>query len=62
MRKPDPEIFQLSADKLGVPADECLFVDDVAKYLEVARALGMRTLHATSPEATINGLRHVFAE
>ncbi|MEA2221020.1 MAG: putative hydrolase of the superfamily, partial [Solirubrobacteraceae bacterium] len=28
MRKPDPEIYELTVRRLGVPANECLFVDD----------------------------------
>jgi putative hydrolase of the HAD superfamily len=45
MRKPDKAIYQLSADKLGVPAAECVFADDTAANLPAAQALGMATVH-----------------
>jgi putative hydrolase of the HAD superfamily len=34
LRKPDPEIFDLVLDQLGIPAAECLFIDDIPAYLE----------------------------
>lgn len=39
--KPDPRIFQLAADKLGVSLKECVLVDDIERYCEAARATGM---------------------
>jgi len=42
IRKPEPAIFQLAADRLGVPLQEILFVDDEARYVEAARKLGMK--------------------
>ncbi|MFC7759297.1 HAD family hydrolase [Catellatospora bangladeshensis] len=38
LRKPDPEIFDLVLDRLGVPAADCLFIDDIAAYLAPAKA------------------------
>lgn len=45
MRKPDNAIYQLTADKLGVPPAECVFADDTAANLPAAQALGMATVH-----------------
>lgn len=42
--KPDPEAYEIVADKLGVRLDECLFTDDREEYCEGARAVGMRTI------------------
>jgi putative hydrolase of the HAD superfamily len=42
LRKPDPEIFELTLDRLGVPAGRAVFVDDLDVNVEAARALGMR--------------------
>jgi epoxide hydrolase-like predicted phosphatase len=39
--KPEREIFLLAAERLGVAPGECVFVDDLAHYLEGARAVGM---------------------
>lgn len=42
--KPDPRIFELTLKKLGVTAEECLYVDDRPVHLEAARNLGLRTV------------------
>ncbi|MBX6387284.1 MAG: HAD-IA family hydrolase, partial [Microbispora sp.] len=39
--KPDPRIFEIAAERAGVPLGRCLFVDDRAENVEAARALGM---------------------
>ncbi len=41
LRKPDPEVFRLVADRLGVPPDRCVFVDDLASNIAAAEAVGM---------------------
>jgi putative hydrolase of the HAD superfamily len=41
MAKPTPAIFQLAADRLGLPPAACVFVDDWDRNVEAARALGM---------------------
>lgn len=60
LRKPDPEIFDLVVEKLGVPAGECLFIDDIPEYLEPARAKGMAVWHHTDSAATVAQLRRIF--
>jgi putative hydrolase of the HAD superfamily len=44
IRKPDPAIYELAADRLGLPPGECVFVDDLPGNLRPARALGMATV------------------
>jgi len=44
MRKPDARIFNLVLDRLGVRAEEALFVDDFPDNIESAAALGMHTV------------------
>ena len=44
VRKPDPEIYALAAERLGLPPEECVFVDDLPGNLKPARALGMATV------------------
>ncbi|HEY1702403.1 MAG TPA: HAD-IA family hydrolase [Trebonia sp.] len=58
LRKPDPEIYQLTLDKLGLPGDACVFADDTAANLPPARELGLTTAHSTSDDdtATVAGL------
>ena len=46
MRKPEPEIYELTLERLGgIAARECLFVDDLDVNCEAARALGMHAVH-----------------
>jgi HAD superfamily hydrolase (TIGR01509 family) len=49
--KPDPRIFELAITKLGVPAEEILFVDDKAPNVEAAKQLGMHGLVYTDFES-----------
>jgi putative hydrolase of the HAD superfamily len=41
MRKPDRAIYDLTVSRLGVPAQACLFVDDLERNCDAARAAGM---------------------
>ena len=43
--KPDPRIYRLAAERLGVPPSEALFVDDVLRNVEAAQAVGMLAVH-----------------
>lgn len=43
--KPEPEIYQLTADRLGVKTDECVFIDDREGYVSAARASGMKAIY-----------------
>jgi putative hydrolase of the HAD superfamily len=48
--KPDPQIYQITLDRLGVAPAHALFVDDRVENIEGARRLGIDTLHFTAPE------------
>jgi putative hydrolase of the HAD superfamily len=54
--KPDPEIFQLTLDRLGVAPADALFVDDRLENIEGARRLGIDTFHFTGAYP-MDGLR-----
>jgi putative hydrolase of the HAD superfamily len=60
LRKPEPEIFLLAAEKIRLEPEQCVFVDDVAHYLDSARALGMGVVHATEPTTTVAMLNELF--
>lgn len=53
LRKPDPRIYELALERLGVPAEEVVFVDDLPFNLKPARELGMATVLHRSAERTI---------
>ncbi len=42
--KPAPDIFLLTADKLGVPPAECFVIEDSYNGIRAARAAGMRPI------------------
>jgi 2-haloacid dehalogenase len=45
LTKPDAPIFELFLSRYGLRADEVLFVDDSARNVSAARALGMQAIH-----------------
>jgi len=51
LSKPDPRIFRLCLDRLGLRAGETLFVDDRADNIEGALRVGLRTLQFEGPDA-----------
>lgn len=44
MAKPDPRIYELAAERLGIQTSECLFVDDKEVYCQAARDVGMKAV------------------
>lgn len=44
IRKPEPAIYELTRDRLGLPHDSIFFVDDLGVNLKPARAFGWQTL------------------
>jgi putative hydrolase of the HAD superfamily len=44
-RKPEPEIYALTLQRLGLPGEACAFVDDLEVNLPPARAAGMHAIH-----------------
>lgn len=44
MHKPEPEIFRLAADRIGVLPEDCVFVDDLRENCEGAEAVGMTAI------------------
>ena len=71
--KPDPQVFQLAAEELGVPADRCVVIEDAVPGIEAARAAGMKvvalvstgrdasTLRAAGPDLVVRSLRELSA-
>jgi epoxide hydrolase-like predicted phosphatase len=60
LRKPEPRIYELGAEAIGLPPAECVFVDDLAGNLKPARELGMATVHHTGAEETIPQLERLL--
>lgn len=61
LRKPMPEIFAMTSEKLDVAPEQCVFVDDHTGHLKVARSLGWITvLHRNVPD-TLTQLENHFS-
>lgn len=48
IRKPDPRIFALASERLGIPPAEIVFLDDLQPNVEAARACGFQAILFTS--------------
>ena len=60
MRKPEPDIFAHVLSRLGVPAEQTVFVDDLAHNVEAAAALGIIGVHHTAYDTTAAELEELF--
>jgi putative hydrolase of the HAD superfamily len=62
MLKPDPAIYTLALDRLGVTANDALFVDDQPVNVAGARAVGIHALHCdvTDPAKTFDEVRKLL--
>jgi putative hydrolase of the HAD superfamily len=62
VRKPDPEIYAIVLERLGLRAEECAFVDDIAINVRAASELGFTGVHFASTEQAITALDALFAD
>lgn len=60
LRKPDPAIYRLTCERLGLDPAECLFVDDLECNVAAARALGMEALLCADGPATAAEVRRLM--
>ena len=56
LRKPDPRIYRMMADALGVDPSACVYLDDLGINLKPAREMGMTTIKVTEPAQAIADL------
>jgi putative hydrolase of the HAD superfamily len=60
LRKPDPRIYTLTLERLGIDAGAAVFLDDLGVNLKPARALGMTTIKVADPRAALADLERVL--
>lgn len=60
MRKPEARIFHHALDRLGLPPEQCVFIDDIEANIVAARALGIVGVHHDSTEATLAELKSLL--
>jgi putative hydrolase of the HAD superfamily len=56
LTKEDKEIFLLATSKLGVKPEECVFIDDIQRFIDTAESLGMKTILFKNAEQLKNDL------
>jgi putative hydrolase of the HAD superfamily len=56
LRKPDPRIYHLVCDELGVAPGDAVFLDDIGRNLKAARALGMTTIKVVEAATALREL------
>jgi putative hydrolase of the HAD superfamily len=53
IRKPDPRIYEMMTQALGVDPRNCVYLDDLGVNLKPAREMGMTTIKVGDPEAAL---------
>lgn len=63
MRKPDPEIYHLTVERIGgdIGTSDCLFIDDTEPNVITARELGMTAVHFRTNEQAIEEIRSALS-
>ena len=56
VRKPDPAIYQMMCDALGVAPQHAVFLDDLGVNLKPARQMGMHTIKVGDPGLALQQL------
>ena len=60
--KPEARAYEITADKLGIRLNECIFIDDIQRYCDGAEAVGMRAILYKSVEELKSELNRVLAD
>ena len=57
--KPDPRIFQLLFERFNIDPARAVYIDDVTKNVDGARAVGLHAVHFRDPDALRAELNHL---
>ena len=60
LHKPDAEIFLMGAERIGVPPEECVFVDDLRENCDGAAAVGMTPILHRGADTTLPELERLL--
>jgi epoxide hydrolase-like predicted phosphatase len=60
MHKPEPAIFLLGAERIGVAPEDCVFVDDLRENCAGAEAVGMKAILHRGAEGTLPQLEELL--
>ncbi|MDZ7744402.1 MAG: HAD family phosphatase [Candidatus Saccharibacteria bacterium] len=62
MTKPDPQIFELVCKKLNVEPQEAVMIDDIERYCEAARDIGMQAVVYRDLKQLKQELKRILAD
>jgi epoxide hydrolase-like predicted phosphatase len=60
LHKPEPEIFRMGAERIDVPPEECVFVDDLKENCAGAEAVGMKAILHRGADSTLPELEELL--
>jgi FMN phosphatase YigB (HAD superfamily) len=60
LHKPQPEIFELGAERIGVAPADCVFVDDLRENCDGAEAVGMTAILHRGAAGTLRQLEELL--
>jgi putative hydrolase of the HAD superfamily len=60
LAKPDPRVYRLTEQRLGVVGEEIVFIDDVARNVEAARERGWTAVHHRDTVQTLREVRAIL--
>jgi putative hydrolase of the HAD superfamily len=60
LHKPQPEIFRLGAERIGLPPEECVFVDDLKENCAGAEEVGMTAILHRGSDSSIEELERLL--
>jgi len=58
--KPEAQIYEISLDNLGVRAEEAVFIDDIGRFCEAAKSVGMQSVTYKDFEQMKSGLEKLL--
>lgn len=58
--KPDPRLFQMMSERLGVSAESCVMVDDIERNCRSAESVGMKSIQHDENTVTLAELHRLF--
>jgi epoxide hydrolase-like predicted phosphatase len=61
MRKPEPRIFEHALGLVGLPPEQCVFIDDIEANILAAREMGIVGIHHSDAHATITEMERLFS-
>ena len=60
IRKPNPKIYELACEQIGVAPSEAVYLDDLGINLKPARTLGMQTIKVVTEAQAIDDLARIL--